>query len=869
MRRRICLFLGLLCLPLLVLGQRVVKGTVLDEESVPLPYVVVRALDAKDEVVGQGLTDLQGRFSVEVKTQVAPIRMVFAMMGYAQQTVALGEGDSPLHIVMKESEVELKEVTVKVPTVIQRSDTITYNVGKLKDAKDRTIEDVLRKIPGIEIDASGRILYQGESINRFYIQNMDMLGGRYGVASKNIRADDVASVSVYENHQPKRVLQDVQHSSKAALNLTLKRDRLLKPIGTMEGGAGYGDEVLWDAALTSLFISPKRQFLVAGKTNSTGGLLRSESQDFFENAMEAHTVASDKLKPLLQVPGELDRKRMSFNHSYSLTGNSIFLLKDDVTLAANVGYNFDRDKMEQQKTESYWLPGLERMVVDEHLLHKSVEQNAWLTLKLESNKSRAYFSDALKVQGEWADIAEHVNIPVHQNMRTGDYNIKNSLDWIFRKADKVYDFHSEVCWTTVPDNVMLARDVVADTTIINQKLSGYRFYTNEYSTFRWLLSDVSTLSMKVSLHSYLDKLKSDNDGGALCRSGANDVTGLQLQTCASPSYQYKLSKFLLSAELPLYLENMRFDNRISDVQYSFDRLWAGMHVGCNYSVQSYLKLAFSSDFRRVMAGMTAFLDAPIYQNYRSVQQFATNTLDVRDRGSASLSLTYRNVLNGFNSSVRASASRLSSKNKMALDVAPGQLYAYNAEGRSVMNQWTLMSMLSKNFFDINTLFALHLNANFMTTDCVRQGLDSQLSLANYELKATGRSVIIPHYLILDFEGRYDCCTQQFEGAHRGRQNMYAARVNVSVFPVAACELYVSAEVSKVQGSTEWPGVQSRNVFADAGMRYSFRSVELELNARNLTNRRCYYVSDYSETDAVSYVSFLHPLSFWAKVRFSF
>lgn len=61
----------------------------------------------------------------------------------------------------------------------------------------------------MEVDASGKISYQGKAISKFYIEGLDMLGGQYGLATKNIKADDVASVQVYENHQPIRVLQGI------------------------------------------------------------------------------------------------------------------------------------------------------------------------------------------------------------------------------------------------------------------------------------------------------------------------------------------------------------------------------------------------------------------------------------------------------------------------------------------------------------------------------------------------------------------------------------------------------------------------------------------------------------------------------------
>ena len=88
---------------------------------------------------------------------------------------------------------------------------------------DRSIEDVIKKLPGIEVSETGVISYDGEPINNFYIEGLNLMGGNYAVASQNIKPQDVAAVSVYERHQPKKALKNVVESKSAALNLKLKK----------------------------------------------------------------------------------------------------------------------------------------------------------------------------------------------------------------------------------------------------------------------------------------------------------------------------------------------------------------------------------------------------------------------------------------------------------------------------------------------------------------------------------------------------------------------------------------------------------------------------------------------------------------------
>ena len=74
----------------------------------------------------------------------------------------------------------IKEIIVKAPKVRVQGDTITYDVRLFSKEGDRSIGDVLRRMPGIKTNENGQVSYNGTPINRFYIENSDMLEGQYG-----------------------------------------------------------------------------------------------------------------------------------------------------------------------------------------------------------------------------------------------------------------------------------------------------------------------------------------------------------------------------------------------------------------------------------------------------------------------------------------------------------------------------------------------------------------------------------------------------------------------------------------------------------------------------------------------------------------
>ena len=167
------------------------------------------------------------------------------------------------HIVLQEKTNELKEVVVKSQKVRQEGDTLNYLVNSFKTKQDRTIADVLKKMPGIAINEDGSIEYQGKKINKFYIEGMDLLGGKYTQASENIDVDKVKKIQVFERHQPIKALKNTSFSEQAALNIVLGDGAKNVWAHTIDLAVGMAmnrkSDFLYNNRLFSMFFSRKVQ----------------------------------------------------------------------------------------------------------------------------------------------------------------------------------------------------------------------------------------------------------------------------------------------------------------------------------------------------------------------------------------------------------------------------------------------------------------------------------------------------------------------------------------------------------------------------------------------------------------------------------
>ena len=184
-------------------AQSIITGHVRDHQGTAIEYVRVLALAPTDStILAYTFTDASGSYRLSISSPHSQLILSAASMEIERTDKRIQNMSQTCDFKVKESRIVLKEVHIKARKIWGQKDTINYSVGSFIDKNDVVIADVLRKLPGIEVTLEGLIKYRGKPINKFYIEGMDALQGRYGIATNNISAKDVATVQVLENHQP-------------------------------------------------------------------------------------------------------------------------------------------------------------------------------------------------------------------------------------------------------------------------------------------------------------------------------------------------------------------------------------------------------------------------------------------------------------------------------------------------------------------------------------------------------------------------------------------------------------------------------------------------------------------------------------------
>ncbi|WP_228457820.1 hypothetical protein [Chryseobacterium sp. C3] len=249
----------------------------------------------------------------------------------------------------KEQVKDIKEVVItsnKKPFII-KEDTVNYNVSAYRDGSERKIEDIIKKLPGIQVnEKSGEIKYKGKSIETVQLEGDDLFGSNYSLGTKNINVDMVEQVQAIENYSANPLLKGIENGDKVALNLKLKKGKM-DFSGNMDYGSGFfsDNNQAYNVGTNILAISKNYKSFGTFSYNNVG--VNNTPFDYFgfnfntEQAAERNFMAK-KLIPESIFTSALDDSRANINNSIFGNYNSIFKIGKKVSLKTNLYYIQDR-----------------------------------------------------------------------------------------------------------------------------------------------------------------------------------------------------------------------------------------------------------------------------------------------------------------------------------------------------------------------------------------------------------------------------------------------------------------------------------------------------------------------------------------------
>lgn len=400
-------------------------------------------------------TKEDGTFVLSITEKQANDKLQATFMGYKKTKTSISSGKETI-ISMASTAFVLKEVQVKGSRITGR-DTISFDLTRFANERDNSLKDVLKKLPGVDIEKNGRINYNGKPINRFTVEGLDLTGGKYNQLEENIKAKDVKKAEVIEHDQPIKALQSKTFTDNVAMNIALKdsaRDKLM-PTLKLYMLAGHPSHV--GGSINIMQIGKKKQMMYDAEYDRTGKNLGYALNQLasYSNRLAPASLPSWVSVPSLDAP--IDEERLRFNTSQKYSINHIKKNKNDAETRIEANYLRTVTRQERENMSIYDLGGEAPTVTTEHN-HKTMISDAFnLQWENKVNKAEHYGNKSISLSAAQNDGLSNINDTLTQRVRIPKLDLSASIYrlFVFKKSQLSWrstaDYHHGVADLYVND----------------------------------------------------------------------------------------------------------------------------------------------------------------------------------------------------------------------------------------------------------------------------------------------------------------------------------------------------------------------------------------------------------------------------------
>ena len=578
---------------LVVFAQKTVSGIINDSDGKPLASASVTIEEpGKNAILAYGISNAKGEYKVTFTSAESNLDLKIKAFNQKPVTKSIKNDDQKMNFSMDSQATEIQEVRLKTKLITKKGDTISYDLKSFENKNDRTLADVLKKIPGIEVGKDGAVKYQGEPINKFYVNGKDLMEGGYGTINNSLPKDDVSKVEVMENHQPVSILRDKVPSDQAALNIKLKKSVTMT--GRGEVGAGFSP-LLWNVKLTPMFFGQKNQWVVNYKANNNGESVENEGNllGFGSRWEGRRSQAGQKSWTSVETAGipNVPEKRYLLNNVHFLSANLLTspFKNKEWELKANVTYtNNDVER------DSYTKTDYDNIEANGNLAGRTLEQsrsNDFYTnaskaeLIFTKNAKKGFFKNTTTWNGFWNNDRGFSSLDTNiaaqtifgnQSLSSPSGSFQNSLSTIIPWKDKLVNVMSYFKYQRDKQNMEVNPASYTDY-FTGATSSGYDTYRQSalsetlevnHSASVGFTYKKLTIIPEIGLNMNFNNLKSILSGSSdgtyysLAGDNQNNVDWNELTPYTQVSFNYKGERLNLNLTVPMNFYSIKYQDNL-------------------------------------------------------------------------------------------------------------------------------------------------------------------------------------------------------------------------------------------------------------------------------------------------------------------
>ena len=796
-------------------------------------------------------TKEDGTFVFPTTEKQANDKLQATFMGYKKTKTSISSGKETV-ISMASTAFVLKEVQVKGSRITGR-DTISFDLTRFANERDNSLKDVLKKLPGVDIEKNGRINYNGKPINRFTVEGLDLTGGKYNQLEENIKAKDVKKAEVIEHDQPIKALQNKTFTDNVAMNIALKDSARDKLMPTLKPYLLVGHPSHVGGSINIMQIGKKKQMMYDAEYDRTGKNLGYALNQLasYSNRLAPASLPSWVSVPSLDAP--IDEERLRFNTSQKYSINHIKKNKDDAETRIEANYLRTVTRQERENQSIYDLGGDAPTVTTEHNYKTMISDAFNLQWENKVNKAEHYGNESISLSAAQNDGLSNINDTLTQRVRIPKLDLSASIYrlFVFKKSQLSWrstaDYHHGVADLYVNDDRNRIRTNLWHTAHALQWMKNRFHWTQEYR-------------MSIDLNNIYTKYQERSDeigknGGFIGNS--HDEIGqnsLNITGKFTPYWQYKTETFRMSFSPDFIWERFTYPQKTL------------------LTVSPYLYLYKKLDFRRELTIYTGYstgtgnaTNYAIKQYRKSYRSWYTSSdiIPITRSLYGKLSYDYKRPIKEifFSASVNASKNWMNTASDLRIE--DGKYYTSLYKQDSKSNNLGASLYISKGFYDLHLKTRLEGSYNYSKGEQYSSGKAISYTADNYTVKPS--IDFSPSWCAFSYEGEFSFYNSKRQ--KMAKSSLFNWRQSVSA---TATISHVDLSFSLVHYRNELQeGNHLNTLLGDASAVWRMKKLRLSAELRNLFNKKNYMETIYSGISTLTDSYYLRPRELMISAQYSF
>lgn len=634
-----------------------ISGKVIDAKTKKgLQAITVLLKNNENKIIAFKSSDKDGSFSLRTSKDITGAYIEVNHLGYKKKRID-GVGIGAVQTIeLEENTILLEDVEIKSrPHVRQQGDTLSYNVSSFAQDEDRSIGDVLKRMPGIEVSESGQIKYQGKSVSNFYLDGDDLLKDKYSIGTKTIAHKLVQDVQVLNNHEHMKVLKNKRYTEEVAINLVIKDEAKISVSGQAKLGAGLPKQ--YDLESNTVLFNKRYKGLNVLQGNNIGNELQGDLVGFNSSSILAR-LGRTQINNLLTLGTvgnpPLAKAYYFMNNSVGMNANNMYKLKKDWQLTSNIQGVYECSTKNFAGRTTY-LTENGNISFDESQYAITKEWLGSFNFALAKNIERFYFNNEFA----WEYEDENSLATLTSNTSIFDLSrnhlikgFKNKMDYVpALKNGNIIQFGWYLNYGSKPQtlevipgvfNVLLKEGEPYDRTIQNVEVPswltnlslGYRLPKGKIGQYY----SVNLTADKQNLQSDIEIL----DGGSAIKLDAkdtqNDMQWLRFSIGIQASYDYRYRRFSSQLILPLAFQNTSYKDPLFQLSENLDKVMFSPSFSSKYNLDPENELSFNYQRSNTFGNIEDVYRGLIVRNYRMI---SNNTAGINESISNNFGLNYK------------------------------------------------------------------------------------------------------------------------------------------------------------------------------------------------------------------------------------